>query len=76
MIVSYLHYIYYNFNFFLLDLKCAYEWVFTTYAPQDMHLHGKYRAMELTWQKEFKLWRRERARKEEEKTKEAMIEKG
>jgi hypothetical protein len=41
-----------------------------------MHLHGKYRAMELTWQKEFKLWRRERARKEEEKTKEAMIENG
>jgi len=39
-----------------------------------MHLHGKYRAMELTWQKEFKIWRRERTKKEQEKTLEAMIE--
>jgi len=30
--------------------------------------------MELTWQKEFKLWRRERIRKEQEKTIEALVE--
>jgi hypothetical protein len=47
----------------------------TQYAPKRMG-NGNYRAMELYWPKEFKIWRRAKANKEKEKTMESMIETG
>jgi hypothetical protein len=44
-------------------LKAAYEWLFYKYAPEDMGLHGLYRAVELHWRSEFKIWRKLRDQK-------------
>jgi len=59
---------------FSIDFKSAYEWIFTTYAPSKMGINGNYRAMELHWSKEFKVWRREVDQKEQGKSMESMIE--
>jgi hypothetical protein len=59
---------------FSIDFKSAYEWLFATYAPSEMGINGNYRAMELYWPKEFKIWRREKDHKEQGKTLESMIE--
>ena len=48
----------------------------TQYAPKKMGINGNYRAMELYWPKEFKIWRRAKANKEKGKTMESMIETG
>jgi len=39
-----------------------------------MGINGNYRAMELHWSKEFKVWRREIDQKEQGKSMESMIE--
>jgi hypothetical protein len=58
---------------FSVDFKSVYEWLLTTYAPSEM-VNGNYRAMELHWSKEFKVWRREKDQKEQGKSMESMIE--
>ena len=60
----------------LIDVKAVYEWAFSNFAPQDMGLHGTYRAMEMNWAREFKTFRRLRDRKTSERSLEMLIESG
>lgn len=60
----------------LVDVKAVYEWAFSKFAPQDMGLHGIYRAMEMNWSREFKIYRRLRDRKTNQRSLEALIEAG